>query len=234
MSKRGKIILIEGTDSSGKETQTRMLLERLTLENIPCERMSFPRYDTPTGRIIGQCYLGKEGLGEGDVAWFGEADEVNPLLASLYFAADRFAAAPEIRKIIDSGRHLILDRYTESNMAHQGGKVDIHNRLRTISFIHNLEYELLKLPKPDKVIFLYMPYQIGIELKKRSRIKADGHEANLEHLKKAEETYLQLAKEYWWTWKIISCAPDRTMKSLRTPKDIAEEVYSNAINLIRS
>lgn len=233
MPKRGKIILIEGTDSSGKETQTRMLLERLTLENIPCDTMSFPRYDTPTGRIIGQCYLGKEGLGEGDVAWFGEADRVNPLLASLYFAADRFAAAPEIENTLDSGKHLILDRYAESNMAHQGGKQN-QNRLRTISFIHNLEYELLKLPKPDKVIFLYMPYQIGIELKKRSGTKADGHEANLEHLKKAEETYLQLAKEYWSTWKTISCAPDRTINSLRTPEDIAEEVYSNAINLIRS
>ena len=118
----GKLIVIEGTDSSGKETQAKKLIERLTMEGIPCETMVFPRYQTPTGRIVGQCYLGKKNLGKGDTAWFGDADSLNPEIASLYYAADRMAAKEEILEIINSGTHLVLDRYVESNMAHQGGK----------------------------------------------------------------------------------------------------------------
>ena len=100
--KKGKLIVIEGTDGSGKKTQTQLLIKRLNLEGIPAEHMSFPRYGTPSGRIIGQCYLGKNGLGEGDVAWFEEADKLDPLVASLYYAADRRLATPEIELILES------------------------------------------------------------------------------------------------------------------------------------
>ena len=122
--KKGKLIVIEGTDGSGKKTQTQLLIKRLNLEGIPAEHMSFPRYGTPSGRIIGQCYLGKNGLGEGDVAWFEEADKLDPLVASLYYAADRRAAVPEMERILSSGTNLVLDRYYQSNMAHQGGKIE--------------------------------------------------------------------------------------------------------------
>lgn len=224
--KQGKILVMEGTDCSGKETQTKLLLKRLVKDKIPCEKMSFPRYNTPTGRIIGQCYLGKESFGEGDLAWFGDANKVNPLIASLYYASDRIAALPDILKIINSGKHLILDRWVESNMGHQAGKErDIKKRIKTINFIHNLEYTLLKLPKPDSVIFLYMPYKIGIELKKNRKGSADGHESNINHLKNAEETYLQLAKKY--NWIKINCALNGSINSLRTPEDISDEVYNN-------
>jgi len=121
--KRGKIITIEGTDCSGKETQAKMLLEKLTLENIASEIMSFPRYNTPTGRIVGQSYLGKENLGKGDLAWFGDSNKLNPKIASLYYAADRLAAAPEMERIVLAGKNLLLDRYIESNMGHQAGKI---------------------------------------------------------------------------------------------------------------
>lgn len=222
--KRGKILVIEGTDYSGKETQTKLLLEKFMNGGIPCETISFPRYHTPTGRIIGQCYLGKKGLGRGDVAWFGDADKVHPIIPSLYFADDRFAAVSEIEKIIESGKHLIVDRWVESNMAHQGGKEeDSQKRNKIIEFVHNLEYNLLGLPKPDLVIFLYMPYQVSTKLRTKRKEKADGHERNQRHLKNAEETYLQLADSY--NWKKINCAPDGTINSLRTPENIHEEVY---------
>lgn len=229
---RGKIILIEGTDCSGKETQSSLLLERLVKEGIPCEKMSFPRYNTPTGRIIGQCYLGKKGLGEGDVAWFGDADNLNPKAACLYYAADRLLASDEIRNIINSGANLILDRYVESNIAHQGGKEkDIKKREGLIKFVEELEYNLMNLPKPDTVIFLYMPYQVSMELKKQHNEEADLHESNINHLKNAEETYLMLARIR--KWKNIECAPDKTINSLKKPEDISDEVYNIIVNILK-
>ena len=98
--KRGKIIVIEGTDGSGKKTQSEKLFERLNREGMFSEMMSFPRYFTPTGRIIGQCYLGKN-LGEGDAAWFGNPDKVDFRVASMLYACDRLAAVPEILEIIN-------------------------------------------------------------------------------------------------------------------------------------
>lgn len=216
---KGKIILIEGTDKSGKQTQSRMLVERLRNENIPVETMSFPRYNTPTGRIVGECYLGKGGS-----SWFEDANNVDPRIASLYFATDRLAAQNKIKDIIFSGRNLILDRYVESNMAHQGGKeTDPQRRLNIIDFIQKLEYRFLKLLPPDKTIFLHMPYQVGIELGKNMNEEPDGHESNPEHLKNAEGTYLLLAENP--DWITIECAPNGFPP--RTPNEIHEEVYEH-------
>jgi len=229
--KRGKIITIEGTDCSGKETQAKMLLEKLTLENIASEIMSFPRYNTPTGRIVGQSYLGKENLGKGDLAWFGDSNKLNPKIASLYYAADRLAAAPEMERIVLAGKNLLLDRYIESNMGHQAGKIKSpKEKLEMVKFLNQLEYDLLELPKPDSIIFLYMPYEVANELKKGRKEKPDGHESNPEHLKNAEQTYLQLAKMY--NWKQFDCAPDGTIKSLKTPQEIHKEIYEHIKKVI--
>lgn len=229
---KGKLIVIEGIDSSGKETQAKKLIERLTIEGFPCETMGFPRYQTPTGRIVGQCYLGKKNLGKGDTAWFGDADSLSPEIASLYYAADRMAAKEEILEIINSGTHLVLDRYVESNMAHQGGK-EAHpeKRREIIGFIKDLEYGLLKLPRPNSVIFLYMPYKIGMELKNMTGEKKDGHESNLDHLRMAEKTYIELAERFGW--KTVECTPNGKIDSLRTPEDIGEEVYQKVEKIIK-
>lgn len=224
---RGKIILNEGTDGSGKETQTKLLYDRLKDEGIPIKIMSFPRYNTPTGRIVGECYLGKD-LGNGGRSWFGEPAYVNPIIASLYYAADRKAAAPKIERIINSGNNLILDRWVESNMGHQGGKEkDYDKRSELISLIEKLEYGLLELPKPDCINFLYMPTDVAIELRKRrdkkDQTKPDGHESNISHLRNAEDTYLQLSNSYGWNK--IDCTKDRTIATLKTPEEIHEEIY---------
>src|SRR5271157_500074 len=201
---KGKIIILEGTDGSGKKTQANLLIERFRAEGIPFEMMSFPRYDTPTGRIVGQCYLGKEkSYWVGDSGWFGEADSLDPKVASLYYAADRRAAIPDILKIINSGTNLILDRYYYSNMAHQGGKIrDSEERMRIFEWLRKLELDLLELPKEDLVIFLHMPAEVAIELKKGMEEKRDSHE-NLEHMKRAEEAYLQLSRIH--NWYTIEC-----------------------------
>lgn len=218
--KSGKLLVIEGTDCSGKETQTKFLYERLLSENVPVATMSFPRYETPTGRIVGECYLGKSGK-----SWFESPTTLDPRIASLYYAGDRFASKPDIETTLRNGTNLILNRYVESNKGHQGGKArNLEELSKIVEFIDNLEYGLLKLPRPDKVIFLYMPYQIGMELKKGREGIADAHEASEEHLKQAEEAYLWIADRFNWTK--IDCTKDGTLKGLKKREEIAEEVYA--------
>lgn len=234
--KRGKIIVIEGTDSSGKGTQTELLLNKFREEEILCETISFPDYNTPIGRIIGQCYLGKKNLGqklgwEGNYSWFGDADKADPKVISLLYAADRKAVVPKIEEIINSGKHLIIDRWVESNMGHQGGKAKtLEEREEIINYIESLEYDLLKLPKPDLTIFLYMPTEVAFELRRkrdRGNKNLDGHETNFNHLKNAEKTYLYLSEKY--DWIKINCVEN---KKLKTKQEVHKEIYQHIANLI--
>ena len=223
---RGALIVIEGGDGSGKQTQTKMLVDKLNSEGIITESISFPRYNTPTGRIVGQCYLGKQNLGEGDVAWFGDADKVDSLLASLYYAADRRAAAPEMKKKLNSGINLISDRYYQANMAHQGGKIQgLEKQMEFFQALGKIELDALEIPKEHRTIFLNMPWRVAFELRKGRGEAEDGHESNKGHLSRAEEVYKRLASINEGIWERIDCAPDGTINSLRTPLEIHEEVY---------
>lgn len=212
-----KIIVIEGTDCSGKETQSKMLLERLNKEGLNSLYMTFPAYDTPTGKIVGGSYLGKESIGP---CLFPEgAVNVDAKVASLYYAADRLYNKPVIEEKLND-YNLIIDRYVESNMAHQGSKIiDKEKRLEMYKFLSTLEYDLLNLPRPDITIFLYMPYEQACILKK-NRTELDQHELNPEHLKHAEECYLELSKLH--NYIQVNCVKDG---KIRTKEDISEEVY---------
>ncbi len=225
MSKRGKLIVIEGTDRSGKQTQRDLLIRKMQTEDFPCDTISFPTYDTTaSGRIIGQCYLGKDRWGE-DNNWFLDPDSVDPWVASLYYAANRREELPNMLKTFNSRIHLISDRYVESNMGHQGGKLKTPEQRRELyEKIDQLEYGILELPRPDLVVFLYMPYQVGMELGGKMTEKSDGHESNENHLKNAENAYLELAEMYD-NWQKIECAPSGNMDSLKTPEQIHEQVW---------
>ena len=170
---KGKVIVIEGTDCSGKETQSKLLEEKLKKAGKKCKRFSFPMYDTPTGKIVGGSYLGKPEIFE---SFFKEgAVNVDSHVASLYYAADRKYNIPQIEKYIDKGYYVILDRYTSSNQAHQGSKIlDDDDRFDMYQWIDKLEYWLLKLPKPDITIFLHVPFDKTIELRK-NRESIDEH-----------------------------------------------------------
>lgn len=217
---KGKIIVIEGTDCSGKQTQSELLVKRLNEQNIKTQRLCFPRYDTATGKIIAGPYLGKPEYGEG---YFSEgASNVSAKVASLYFAADRKYNIGEIIALTDRGVNVILDRYTESNMAHQGGKLDNPiEREKMFSFIEKLEYGLLELPRPDLTIFLHMPYEKALILKKNRAEKADQHEANEAHLHLAESAYLELAKRN--NWISIECVENNEIKTI---SQINDEIFS--------
>lgn len=221
---KGKIIVVEGTDCSGKETQSRMLEERLNKEGKKCIRFSFPMYDTPTGRIVGGAYLGKPEISEG---FFPEgAPNVDPRVSCLYYAADRKYNIGKALEYLDKGYYVILDRYTTSNLAHQGSKIhDKDERFNMYQWIDKLEYWLLGLPKPDKTIFLHVPYEYSVELKK-NRANLDENEKSPEHLKNAELAYVELAGLY--NWDKIECVKDG---NLRTIEDINDEVYDLVVKM---
>lgn len=217
---RGKIIVVEGTDCSGKETQTSLLVQRLRREGRKIERLSFPDYDTPTGKIVGGPYLGKEHIGEG---FFPEgAANVDPKVAALYYAADRRYNKDKIIKLLDDGVDVVLDRYVESNMGHQGGKLfDKEDRLKLYQDLENLEYGFLELPRPDLTLFLYVPYKKVAELRSGRREPSDQHESNPIHIRNAEKAYLELAELH--EYKKIDCV-DKKGK-LRDILEIQEDIY---------
>ncbi|MBR1717912.1 MAG: thymidylate kinase [Bacilli bacterium] len=219
-----KIIVIEGTDCSGKETQSKMLLERLNEKGFNSLYMTFPAYESPTGKIVGGSYLGKESIGK---CVFPEgAVNVDAKVASLYYAADRLYNKPLIEENLKNN-NLIIDRYVESNMAHQGSKIlDKEKRLEMYNFLSSLEYDLLKLPRPDITIFLYMPYEQACILKK-NRTELDQHELNPEHLKHAEKCYLELSKLH--NYIKIDCVKDG---KIRTKEDINNEIYEKVMEKI--
>ena len=216
----GKFIVIEGTDCSGKETQSKLLVERLTSLGKKAIRITFPNYESPTGKIIGGPYLGKEEISP---CWFPEgAIHVDPKVACLYYAADRKYNEKEIQKYLDDDYFVICDRYISSNMAHQGSKLhDDNERFNMYQWIDKLEYWLLGLPKPDKTIFLHVPYSYAFELKK-NRLSLDEHEKSEEHLKNSEIAYLELSSYY--NWININCISNQ---QIRTIEDINNEIMEN-------
>ena len=217
----GKIIVIEGTDCSGKETQSRLLEQEWLKQGKKCIRFEFPMYDTPTGKIVGGDYLGKPEIGE---SLFKEgAVNVDPHVICLYYAADRKYNLPQITSYLEKGYNVILDRYTTSNLAHQGSKIkDKDERFDMYQWIDKLEYWLLQLPKPDRTIFLHVPYKYSIELSKNREYR-DEHEKSEEYLKATEEAYIELSELY--NWDRIECVKNDCLRSV-------EDIHKEIMNLV--
>lgn len=216
---RGKLIVVEGTDCSGKETQTNKLVEKLTNDGRTVKRYSFPMYETPTGKIVGGPYLGKSYICDG---WFPEgAPNVNNKVASLYYAADRLYNIDIINNDLENGIDVILDRYIYSNMAHQGAKLGIkRNRLELYKWLEELEFNLLGLPVPDIRIFLHMPTEYSKILKQGREEAPDQHEQDENHLKCAEVAYQEIAEYY--DFNTIECVNNN---EIRTIDNINDELY---------
>lgn len=220
---RGKMILIEGTDCSGKETQSKLLVEYLKAQGIETVRVAFPDYDSPTGKIVGGPYLGKDYICNG---WFPEgAGNVNPKVSALYYAADRLYHLDYMNKILDSGKWIILDRYVYSNLAHQGGKeLNKKKRFEMYDWLSRLELDFIGLPDPEIKIFLHMPYECSVKLKQGREEKPDQHEQSEEHLRHAEKAYLEIAKLY--NFEKIKCGNKDRIKSI-------EEINKEVIKVLK-
>ena len=213
----GKLIVIEGTDCSGKETQSRLLVKKLNAMGLKAINLSFPMYDTPTGKTVGGPYLGRK---ENSDSWFPEGPvAVDPKIACLYYAADRKYNFPKVKEYLDNGYYVILDRYVSSNMAHQSSKIENPDeRFNLFKWIDKLEYWLLELPKANQTIFLHVPYALSKELQK-NRLFLDGHEKSESYLINTEKTYMELAALY--NWKTIDCVMDN---KLRTIDEINQDI----------
>lgn len=210
---KGKLIVIEGTDCSGKQTQTDELVKNLKNMGLKAISFSFPNYASPTGEIIGEYYLGKN-----NNSLFKEGIEnVDPKISSLYYAADRAYNINIIKKYLESDYIVILNRYVESNMAFQGGKIkDIKKRHMLYEWLDNLEFVLLDLPRPDMVLFLYLPYEQVCILK-----KSKGKPVNENLLHMAEIAYFELSNIY--DYQKINCLKDNKLRSI---EDISKEILN--------
>lgn len=208
---KGLFITIEGTDGSGKGTQTTKLVERLKTDGHTVHEISFPQYGKPSAAPVEE-YL--NGL-------YGTSEEVGPYRGSILFAVDRYAASKQIRAWLDAGDIVIANRYVNSNMGHQGGKMsDPEERKRYFAWNYTLEYETFGIPKPDINIILHVPAEVAQQLvdKKAAREylkgkKRDIHEDDLDHLRQAEEAYLDLASQFP-DFELIRCAPDGELMSI--------------------
>lgn len=205
---KGKLIVFEGTDGSGKATQVKFLSDYLLQQKIPHEVISFPRYgENPYTNLV-RSYLDGE---------FGNKKKISPYIISLAFAGDRFLAKSQIEKLLASGKIVLADRYVSSNKAHMAAELSEKERKNFINWLDNLEYKVNQIPREDLVIFLYVPYQIS--QKNISEKKRDLLEKDLKHQKATSEIYLKLAKNK--NWVTINCVKNEKMRS---KEDIHKEI----------
>lgn len=203
---RGKLIVIEGADGSGKETQSKLLEAALHDMGIDALRISFPNYGSKYAIPVEQ-YL------EGNL---GDMDDISPLEVAMLFAFDRSGTwrSMKLQEKLDNGTWIICDRFTESNMIYQSSKLDVDDPdewLRISNEIESLERDILGLPEPDKVIYLTVPRNISEKLINERGKKKDIHELNDPYLRRVSSCGLWFAKNK--SWDIINCCPNGEMLS---------------------
>lgn len=209
--RNGLFFVIDGTDGSGKKTQTELLVKRLEQEGYPVLSVSFPRYGTPSAKNV-ELYLAGE-LGE-------DPNSIDPYIVSKYYADDRLAHSDEIRDALNNGKIVISDRYVTANMGHQGSKfTNEAERDSYLRWLYELEYEKNMIPVPDVNYILHVPTVISQNLVNKRGQKKDIHENNPEHLRRAEETYLQLPKLFSG-FILIECCKEGILMSENTIHEI--------------
>ena len=216
------LIVLEGGDGSGKATQAALLKERLEKEAGPVELFDFPRYeDSLAGKLVGECLAGKH----------ANFRHLSPHLASLPFTLDRVGARELLGASLERGI-VMCNRYTPSNIAYQAAKLLAADRKKFIEFLEALEYEELHIPKPDLVIYLYVPTAIATKLieKKKERgylagtgEQKDQHERDIAYQDEVVRVYLDLANERD-DWQSVTCTNEAGDLLLR--EEIHERVWS--------
>ncbi|MDP4118022.1 MAG: deoxynucleoside kinase [Bacillota bacterium] len=215
----GKLIVIEGLDASGKETQSKLLLERLEEKGINARRVEFPNYASNSSALVKMYLAGEFGT---------EAGDVNPYAASSFYAVDRYATWKQgMEKFYERGDIIVADRYTTSNIIHQAGKIkDETKRKNFVEWLYDYEFEKLGLPKPDVVIFLHMPVEVSISLMENRRNKAgtegkDIHESDYNYLKETYTNALNMCD--LCGFKRVECCSGG---NVRTIEDIHNDIMS--------
>jgi dTMP kinase len=216
---RGKFIVIDGSDGTGKATQTKLLIKRLQKAGHKVKFEDFPQYGKKSAGPVEDYLTGQ----------YGNAKDLGPYVPSMFYAVDRFAAAERIRRHLKQGFIVVCNRYVTSNMAHQGGKIENSAaREKYFKWLTELEYKFFKIPKPDQEIILHLPAKVSYKLLKKrgptyyiGSVKRDIHEMDIKHLMNAEKIYLQIAKRFHYP--VIQGFINN---QLLTPQEISDKVYA--------
>lgn len=224
---KGKLIIIEGSDSSGKATQTKKLYERLIEGKVEVQKVEFPNYESASSALV-KMYL--------DGSFGSNPNDVNPYVASTFYAVDRYASyKTEWQNFYSEGGIILSDRYTTSNMIHQAAKIDnIDEKNKYLDWLWDFEFNIFNLPVPDYVIFLDMPPAVSRKLMEDRRNKFTGeeqkdiHESNYNYLINSYNNASQIADKYGWSR--ISCVKDDILRSI---DDIHQEVYERVYQVIK-
>lgn len=222
--KKGKLIVLDGSDGSGKATQTRFLLARLKKEGYRVKTLDFPQYEKNFfGKLIGECLVGD----------YGDFVKIDPHIGSVLYAADRYESKPVIERWLKQGFVVVLDRYVSSNQIHQGGKILNPKRQREfLTWLDTMEHGVFGLPRPDRIIYLDVPTQISQSLlktedQKRKKVyvskrKTDLVENDEEYMRRSRENALKLVKKLN-AWTKIDCTKRGELLSREA---IADKVWT--------
>lgn len=231
-NKKGKLIVMEGTDGSGKATQTKLLIAKFKKQGVKVKTIDFPHYTNFFGKMVGRYLTGE----------FGSAKNVDPYLGSVLYAADRFEEKERISSWINNGYNVVIDRYISSNQIHQGGKIG-DNKIRKSFFdwVEEMEFEIFKIPKPDIIIYLDMPLEISLEMLKNKSAskkkrylgeKKDIHESDIKHLQDARKSADDLIKRSN-KWVRVCCAKGDENLSRQEISNVIWDIVKERFNFAK-
>ncbi len=229
--KRGKLIVIDGTDGSGKATQAKILIERLRKEGKKAVSIDFPRYeDNFFGKFIGHCLTER----------YYDFMNIHPKIASVIYAADRFESKKVLEDWLKKEYTVVCDRYASSSKIHQGSKIKSHaKRQALLSWLDTMEHQVFGIPRPDIIVFLDVPVPVSQKLladkwakakKKYAKGKQDVAEADTAHLTRTRATALWLSK-IDKTFHRIGCTDGRRMRSIES---IHEDVFEYVMKKLKT
>lgn len=224
--KKGRLVVIEGTDGSGKSTQFARLCQRAAEEGIPFRRLVFPQYEEESSALL-RMYLRGE---------FGQRPEdVNAYAASSFYAVDRYASWKKVWQAwYEAGGLVLADRYTTSNAVHQASKVPPEQRPAFFQWLFDFEYCRLGLPQPDLVLYLDMPTDRAIEMLRHreaaTHTQGDIHETDDSYLALCRQTALEAAALYGW--QRVPCLNETG--HIRGIEEIHQEIWQAALPLLRT
>ena len=225
MKEKGRLIILEAGDGSGKATQTRELYKHLAADGRRIHRVEFPDYGAESSVLV-RMYLGGS---------FGShAEDVNAFAASTFFAVDRYASYHmKWKKYYEAGDIILADRYTTSNMVHQAVKIeDAARREEFLDWLWDFEFVKLGLPVPDLVVFLDMDPAVSdrlIAARAQAQNQAeDIHERDKSYLHRCHAAYGLLAEKYGW--QRIACS---SCGQPRAVEDIHQDVYDAVQRILK-
>ena len=220
---KGRLIVLEGTDGSGKATQARLLAQHLEREGVAFREIDFPRYGSPFAEPANLYLHGALGNKPGDV---------NAYAASVLYAVDRFASYKEDwGRFYEAGGIVVANRYTTSNAVHQASKLPEGERREFLDWLFDLEYGRMGLPRPDLVLYLDLPTEVSEKMlrhrEQATATAADIHEQDGDYLRRCRESARKIARDLGWS--VVDCAAGDAPRSV---EDIRREVLSRVEPLL--